>query len=637
VIRGGTATNTFSLNSFSWPLPDPAMTAALNPDTTYTASKIVSYVRGECMETDMSGDTPCGSTVDPNFRDRRVMLNNGDTNGNVWKLGDIISSTPKVLGNTPLNTYHSRYSDGTYLSFISSPTYQQRPSVAFVGANDGMVHAFLVGFLEDTGLTGIKALFQNSSTDTGTNKLGDEEWAYIPFNAFPYLKYLADPGYCHIYFNDLSVRLVDVSTGGSPGAAKPADGSTWRTILIGGMRFGESCPGGTPNGPPNGTPANVGFSAYFAMDVTNPTSPVPLWEFSDPDLGYTTSLPTVLRTGDPGNNGNWYVAFGSGSTTLPMSGTDIERSTTGYVYILDLMKGTMLQKISLGSNAIVGDVLAVDAANDYNSEKMYFGTAVWNGSASAWNGSLMGISIPTNQDLSSWTPPAPTVLFSGAYPFTASPDATKDAVGHVWVYAGSGKYYSDVDESDTSKQIFLGLIDDPVNLTYPVNEGSTNVAACPSMCPTGSLCDVTNCTTSGTAGATVQMCEYNPATNTFGFQTVVTTVASSGNQPQSTIGWKIYFTDAERIISRPLAIGGLVDFLTYLPSGDPCKYGGNSYLYSVNYTTGLAPSSIAIRSPYATSGTSGTVTVNRGVLLGPGAPPTGEAIILAPQKDTAGN
>ena len=30
------------------------------------------------------------------------------------------------------------------------------------------------------------------------------------------------------------------------------------------------------------------------------------------------------------------------------------------------------------------------------------------------------------------------VLFSGNYPFTASPEAAKDTKGNVWVYAGSG-------------------------------------------------------------------------------------------------------------------------------------------------------------------------------------------------------
>jgi Tfp pilus tip-associated adhesin PilY1 len=99
-------------------------------------------------------------------------------------------------------------------------------------------------------------------------------------------------------------------------------------------------------------------------------------------------------------------------------------------------------------------------------------------------------------------------------------------------------------------------------------------------------------------------------------------------------GWYINLAtspSAERVISRPTVFGGLVDFLTYVPNGDPCNAGGNSYLYSVGYATGVAPSTVSIYNPLATSGTSGNVTVRKGILMGPGTPPTGESIILTPK------
>ncbi len=630
VLRGSSTvkTITFSINNFLAASFDSDMSAALNPDATYTAGNIISFVRGDCLET-VGGGATCTNILDSNYRDRRI-------NGKVWKLGDIISSTPKVLSNTPLNTYHIDYSDATYHSFISSTAYKHRASIALVGANDGMVHAFRVGYLKDTGLSGtMKALFKNtflSDDTTGRDELGNEVWAYIPYNAFPYLKYLADPSYgapCHIYFNDLSVRLVDVTTNGAADADKT--GSSWETILIGGMRLGGSCSGGTPNGPP--TPAlaaaSVGFSSFFALNVTDPEHPIPLWEFSDADLGYTTSFPTVIRTGPKNKNGNWYVAFGSGPTILARSGTDIGRSSAGNLYILDLKTGNNPKKIPLGHNAIVSDILSVDSDKDYHSEKIYFGTSYLD--AGVWKGKIMSIAVP-NEDLSSWTP-SYTVLFTGNYPFTASPDATKDDKGNIWVYAGSGKYYSDVDEGDASGQIFIGFQD---KNTLVVEGASSSCPATPSSCPAGSLCDVTTCTTEGDVGSTVQECMYSGGS--FGYQTVVTSVASASIQPKSNIGWKIYLSlNGERVISRPLAVGGLVDFLTYVPSGSLCDFGGDSHLYSVDYTTGLAPKNIAIRAPGATSGTAGTVTVKRSIRLGPGAPPSGEAIILAPQKDTAGN
>lgn len=611
VLYGSTTTQTFTESPY--PTFDTSMNAtlkaALNPDATYTDDKIVRYIRGEDIE-----------AADTNFRDRRVTV---DGTLKTWKLGDIISSTPKVFANTPANTYHIDYSDGTYYEYVSAAAYSQRSALALVGANDGVLHAFRVGYLKDTGLAaGIKALFKNfvSSSDDGTigdsTQLGDEVWGYIPYNSFPYLKYLADPGYCHIYFNDLSVRLVDASIGGN--ATDNRTVSSWKTVLIGGMRFGGACNGGTPAIPL----AGVGYSSYFALDITNPEIPVPLWEFSDPDLGYTTSFPSVLRTGGTSKNGDWYIAVGSGSTQLSKGNTDVARSTPGYVYILNLATGALVKKITLDHNAIVGDILAIDADKDYAAEKLYFGTAYY---SSGWQGKLVSIAIP-NQDLTTWTPASTDLksLFTGPHAFTASPDATRDTNGNIWVYAGSGKYYSDVDETDSAPQVFLGLQDKPSGITYPVT--------------TAALDDRTDVTTVGDVTGTTQACLYNSATNSFGLQTLVTSInQTSSPVAPSTTGWFLSLSTSptsERVITRPLAVGGLVDFLTYRPSGELCSYGGDSYLYAVDYTTGIAPATVAIRDPKATGGvTTGSVTVAKGVLLGPGAPPTGEAIIIPPPKE----
>src|SRR4030095_12001516 len=61
----------------------------------------------------------------------------------VWKLGDIISSTPVVVG-APRERYDVLYGDTTYGAFFKR--YKDRRQVAYVGANDGMLHAFNAGF-----------------------------------------------------------------------------------------------------------------------------------------------------------------------------------------------------------------------------------------------------------------------------------------------------------------------------------------------------------------------------------------------------------------------------------------------------------------------------------------------------------
>jgi Tfp pilus tip-associated adhesin PilY1 len=636
VIRGTNTTYSFTDNPYpTFTTSNESNTSfanALNPDATYTADSIIRYVRGECLETGVQGDAACGSTLSTTFRDRRLTVGGSLK---VWKLGDVISSTPKVFSDTPLNTYHIDYGDSTYYSYITSSGYANKSAIAFVGANDGMLHAFRVGYQKASGLlAGLIAWFQNLfSGDTGTDKLGEEVWSFIPFNAFPYLKYLADPAYCHMYYNDLSVRLVDASIGDS--SATPTTTKTqssWRTILIGGMRFGGAPAGGSP-APPAGV-SNVGFSAYYALDVTDPENPVPLWEFSDDDMGYATTYPAIIRTGDSSQNGNWYVVIGSGSTALPKSQTDIGRSTTGYIYILDLKTGALVKKIDLGGNAIVGDILSIDANKDSTSEKLYFGTSYL--SSGVWNGQLMSLSIPSdvttmcgtgvsmpNASCTSGSTPVLRTLFQGGYPFTASPDATKDTDGNIWVYAGSGKYYSDLDESDNSSQIFFGLKDIPSATYYPLAKAN--------------LDDRTSYATTGTVASTAQVCGYSSDTNSFGFQTYVTSInPTSSAVSASAKGWVFDLSSKERVISRPLAVGGVVDFLTYVPSSDPCSYGGNSYLYSLGYTTGVAPNNVSIYSPGITGGTTtDDVTVQQGILLGPGAPPTGEAIIIPPPKEGA--
>ena len=635
VIKGSTTT-TISNNAFTVSniTGDSTLSAALNPDSTYTAENIVRYVRGECLETGVTGDTSCGSTVVSDFRDRRLTVNGSLK---VWKLGDIINSTPKIFGSTALNTYHINYADSTYYQYVASDGYKKKSSVAFIGANDGMFHAFRVGYLKDADDSYgslpqyVKALFKNffTSADIEDDRLGEEMWAYIPFNSFPYLKYLADPNYCHIYFSDLTVKLVDASISTSQAITftdpqgNPKD---WASFIIGGMRFGGACSGSdaSPSVPIQNDPVlgDLGFSVYFAIDITDPENPVPLWEFSDADLGYTTAYPAVIRTGKKAEQGNWYVVIASGSKQLPGSQVDIAKSTTGYIYVLNMETGELVKKIQLDHDAIVGDILAVDADKDYVSEKIYFGTSYY--AQNKWKGKLVSIVIPDQVLSSSWTPSI-TTLFSEDYPFTASPDAVLDQFGRTWVFAGSGKYYSDVDEQDTSQQIFIGL-KDVSGTSYPVGESS--------------LYDATDVQTTGTVDGITQVCVYDSTSGNFGMENVVTSVTpTSSPVAVPTYGWKIYLEKttnpdrAERVISRPLAVGGLVDFLTYNPSDDICDYGGDTYLYSVSYTTGVALPNISIRSPDITSDISGNVTVYKRILLGSGAPPTGEAIIIPPSKE----
>jgi hypothetical protein len=115
-----------------------------------------------------------------------------DTSGTpisaVWKLGDSVYSTPVIVG-APRERYDILYGDSSYTSFYSM--YKNRRQVAYLGANDGMMHAFNVGFFhegDDTVSTPAKVehgWFDNTSTSDGRGvNIGDELWALFRKNSF---------------------------------------------------------------------------------------------------------------------------------------------------------------------------------------------------------------------------------------------------------------------------------------------------------------------------------------------------------------------------------------------------------------------------------------------------------------------
>jgi type IV pilus assembly protein PilY1 len=115
-----------------------------------------------------------------------------------WKLGDIIHSTPSVVSSEPVNIYHLRYKDTTYLDYIRTNAYKNRTSFVFVGANDGMLHAFRVGRTVQTGDPNRPIRVVDAYNTTSNALVGKEEWAFIPRNALPYLVWYGNPSYCRV-------------------------------------------------------------------------------------------------------------------------------------------------------------------------------------------------------------------------------------------------------------------------------------------------------------------------------------------------------------------------------------------------------------------------------------------------------
>ena len=108
------------------------LNSALLPDAGDNVTTIINYVYG------------IDNTDDLNLRSRTVTFG---SDNNVWKLGDVVNSTPRIVASVPLNKYDSVYNDTTYTAFIGTTNYKDRGMV-FTGGNDGMLHAFRLGKLE---------------------------------------------------------------------------------------------------------------------------------------------------------------------------------------------------------------------------------------------------------------------------------------------------------------------------------------------------------------------------------------------------------------------------------------------------------------------------------------------------------
>ncbi|MCK5893710.1 MAG: hypothetical protein KAG53_04725, partial [Endozoicomonadaceae bacterium] len=198
-------------------------------------------------------------------------------------LGDIVNSVPTYVG-PPDFPYPDNELCGTtsYSSFKNA--HANRSPMLYVGANDGMVHGF--------------------SADTGV-----EAMAFIP--SYRDMHDLVTPDYSHRYYVDASPSAVDACVG-----------STWKTLLIGGL--------------------GAGGRAIYALNVTDPATDfsannILAWEFKrstdHQDLGYTFGTPVITKLA----SGQWVAIFGNG----------YHNNSTGraYLYVVNLQDGSLIKKI----------------------------------------------------------------------------------------------------------------------------------------------------------------------------------------------------------------------------------------------------------------------------------------------------
>jgi type IV pilus assembly protein PilY1 len=474
-------------------------------------------------------------------------------------LGDVVNSQPLYVRNAAFS-----YGDSGYAAFAASVA--SRAPMVYVAANDGMLHAF------------------TSPSDVSG---GEEAWAFIPRAVLPRLYKLADSNYAnlHEYFVDGRPVRDDVKDAGG----------TWRTILVGGL--------------------NKGGRGYYALDITDPTNPKALWEFShspsicsgagqfsDCHLGFTFGNPVISKLApDPlyplYPEGRWVVFVTSGYNNVNTSPTADDGK--GFLYVLDAMTGEILYKIGTGvgsaaSPSGLSKITAwVNNADLDNTTSRVYGVDLL---GNLWRFDVNNQILPAGRDamlLATLKDPS-----GNPQPITVAPRLSEVGSPPVpFVFVATGKYMGVSDVTDIQVQSVYA-IKDPLTATGYANLRTSLQTL---TLPTGSARTVT---------------------------------CSAGCD--ATNGW---FADlpstGERVnVAMELQLGTLV-VASNVPANTPCEPGGFGFLSFFAIDTGLPPSgSTVAQARYQVSGLTvglsivklpdGTVVVYRKDQTGD--PPTKEEV-----------
>ncbi len=426
-------------------------------------------------------------------------------------LGDIVNAEA-VYVKQPL----FGYADAGYSDYISAKATRQ--GMVYVASNDGMLHAF------------------NSST-------GAEAWAYVPSMVLPNLYKLADKTYAahHEYFADGTPVSGDVYFDDGSGPA-------WHTIVVAGL--------------------NGGGRGYYALDVTVPSAPKALWEFTDTNLGLSYGNPVITKRG-----GTWVVLVSSGYNNVsPGDGK-------GYLYMLNAADGTQVAGSPISTN--VGST--TDPSGLARISAWVTNATVDNTSLRAYGGDMLGnvwrFDINNNIGAAGYDAHRLVTLYANAAGTVTQPITTRPELGLVAdkavVFVGTGRFLGVSDLADVSQQTFYAVKDnlDSTSFTNPQASGSGFVQQVVSTgaCPSGS--PVTICTT----GQTVR----TSTSNTVNFATDKGWYVNLPDGVGAASG-----TGSERANTDPTLALGTLGFTTNVPNSSACTAGGYSYRYVLDYRTG---------------------------------------------------
>ena len=495
-----------------------------------------------------------------------------------WYLGDIIYSAPAVVGHP-----RSFFLENDYQTFKSNNL--NRSTMVYVGANDGMLHAF------------------NSSD-------GSEAWSFIPEHIRQYLTNLTLEA-CHKYYVDLTATASDVydvawKSGGN-------DWTGWKTVLLGGNRLGGE--------------------EYFALDITDPAadSVSILWDKVLFSGRKSSTMPFVGKVkaleGDSGEVDKWLAII--------TSGYDESDSRTGMVAAVNFTDGTketiwkegnaefnqLATQVKSGTNPYYSltSPVGVDSDNDGYLDLIYAGDT---------EGGLWKFYYDYNDTL--WKK---VKLFdTGGQPITGRPTLVFDDQQNLRIFFGTGKYLVGQDKDDTTRNTYYCVIEKKFVAKLPkdLNGDHYTVAPLTPLDPSD-LADITSLRTEG------ELSNYLTG--------LTEAEQQAFNDKKDGVGWYFNLDDpagdpGERVLEESVVVAGVSFFTSFYPNEDICGYGGNARLYAVDYKTGFIATAGDVTTLSAEGG--GNIT-ERYKELGVGLPSkpvfyrdlgTGQSSIMVQTSDT---
>jgi len=308
-------------------------------------------------------------------------------------LGDIVNSSPVFAGRKKYNFHLLSDELGglAYEAYYNSQKANRR-EVLYVGANDGMLHAF----------------------DAAS---GMEQFAYIPSGVYPQLKNLSAPDYGsnanpHAYSMDGKLFVGDAYINGA-----------WKNILVGSL--------------------GAGGRGIFALDITSPDGfdkddvLFELTEADFPEIGNITGELTIAPTND-----GWKVIFGNGynseNSRARLIAVDLENPLT---------ETRVIEVSDAGANGLAGPALLTNS--DGEVDTAYAGDLLgnmWKFDLSANNASNWDVFGNGGNKDPLFTAVDPN---GNVQPITATPTLgfNNQMTDAIMVYFGTGSYLTSSDNT----------------------------------------------------------------------------------------------------------------------------------------------------------------------------------------------